>query len=86
MLSKKNINKNLNYQNENNENNLNLNNIQIQNEGQNQSNKIKLVSVPKTLKQRSKTPSINFSYEKEDPNRQNLKEKKSENINNIKII
>ena len=80
----KNINKNLNYQNENNENNLNLNNIQIQNEDQNQNNKINRIPVPKTLKQRSKTPSINFNHESEDPNRQNFNKKNTQNINNIK--
>ena len=76
------IKNNLNFQNENNDKNLNLNNMQIQNEDQNKINIINPIPVPKTMKQRSKTPSINYNFENNDPNReQGLY--KDKNINNI---
>ena len=79
--SENNIKNNLNFHNENNENNLNSNNMENQNEEQNQTNKINPIPIPKTMQQRSKTPSVSYNLENNKPNReQSLYNNK--NINN----
>ena len=61
--------------------NLNLNNMKNPNEPQNRINKIKQKYIPKTNNQRSKTPSMTFGYENNDPNMPN--ENNIKNTNQI---